>query len=65
MENENLNYYNESQEEFDDGFKERLLNVIERSMRGESISHSDAVILFHWVRHKNEPMYDFVPEEYR
>lgn len=51
--------------EFDDDFKARLIDVIKRSMKGEINSNSDAAILFHWLRHKNDPAYDFVPKEYR
>lgn len=52
-------------EEFDDDFKERLLKIIEKSMQGSIDNNCDAAILFHWVRHQDDPAYAFVPEKYR
>ena len=52
-------------QEFDEGFKKRLIKIIEGSMHGTSLSNAEAAILFHWVRHQDEPRYDFVPKEYR
>jgi len=53
-------------EEFNADFKERLVNVIKRVVVDkQAISDSDAVIYFHWARHRDEPQYDFVPKEYR
>ena len=52
--------------EFDEEYKERLLNIIKRSIdNGASLSSAEAVMLFHWKRHENDPAYDFVPEEFR
>lgn len=53
--------------EFDDDYKERLLEIIKRSMENDSagISNAEAAMLFHWKRHENDPAYSFVPEEYR
>ena len=53
-------------EEFNDDFKERLINIIKSVIVDHAtISDSDAVIYFHWARHRDEPQYNFVPEEYR
>ena len=51
--------------EFDEYYKTRLLKVIRKSLNSETLSEGDVCILYHWVRHQNEPEYDFVPEEYR
>lgn len=52
--------------EFTEDYKEQLLNIIKRSMKdGSSLSNAEAVILFHWKRHENDPAYSFVPEEFR
>ena len=52
-------------EDITDDFKERLIKIIEKSLHGIIDSDGDAAILFHWVRHKDDPVYSFVPEEYR
>lgn len=51
--------------EFDEDFKKRLIDIIERSMHGTIDNNADAAILFHWLRHQDDPAYSFVPEEYR
>ena len=52
---------------FDDELKRKLIEIIEISNRGDGhlLTMSEAVILFHWVRHQNEPQFDFVPAKYR
>ena len=51
--------------EFDEAFKERLIKIIEKSMSGSIDSNADAALLFHWMRHQDDPAYSFVPEKYR
>lgn len=52
-------------EEFDDGFKERLLKIIKNSLNGRIDNNADAAMLFHWLRHQDDPAYSFVPDKYR
>ena len=51
--------------EFDEEFKERLIEIIEKANVGKIENNSDAAILFHWVRHVNDPMYSWVPDKYK
>ena len=65
-----MNTYNSNKEspcveEFDVVFKERLIRVIENSLNGKIDNNADAAILFHWLRHQDDPAYEFVPEKYR
>ena len=46
-------------------FKQNLIRIIKASLNNESLTESDITILFHWVRHQNDPMYRFVPKKYR
>ena len=53
-------------EEFNQDLKDRILRIIKTSLKGSGgLTESDIVILFHWVRHQNDPVYDFVPKRYR
>lgn len=54
--------------EFDDMMKERLLNLIEATSKGDrqvQLSSADAALLFHWKLHMNDPIYSFVPKKWR
>lgn len=53
--------------EFSRELKHRILNVIKRAYKGEGhlLDEGDVIILFHWVRNQNSPVYDFVPKKYR
>lgn len=51
--------------EFDDEFKNRVICIIKNSLKGRLTSVGDAAILFHWLRHQDDPAYAFVPEKYR
>ena len=53
--------------EFSRELKQRILTVIRKSYKGEGhlLDDGDAVLLFHWVRNQDSPLYDFVPEKYR
>lgn len=57
----------ESDTIFDTELRKRILTIIKRSHKGEThlLDDSDQIILFHWVRHMNDPMYEFVPKKYR
>ena len=52
---------------FDTELRKRILTIIKRSYKGEThlLEENDQIILFHWVRHMNDPMYEFVPKKYR
>jgi hypothetical protein len=47
--------------------KRRILQVIKKSYYGQGhlLDEGDAIILFHWVRFQDDPVYDFVPKKYR
>lgn len=47
-------------------FKKRLLGILASVIdRGEPLRDADASIYFHWARHKNDDVYNFVPRRYR
>ena len=47
--------------------KQRILRIVKASAKGEGhlLDDSDQIILFHWVRNMNDPVYNFVPKKYR
>ena len=47
--------------------KKRILQIIKKSYNGQGhlLDESDTVILFHWVRHMDDPLYSFVPKRFR
>ena len=53
--------------EFNEELKKKVIDIVKRShkFKGDTFDDSEVVILFHWVRHMHEPMYDFVPKKYR
>ena len=53
--------------ELDRALKKRILKIIKMSAAGKGhlLEDSDQIILFHWVRNMNDPVYDFVPKKYR
>lgn len=54
------------EEEFDQDFKDRLLDIIHKVIDEHgTIGDNDAIIYFHWAAHKDDPAYSFVPERYR
>ena len=57
----------ESEYEFSEDLKQRILNIIRRSWNGEMhlLEEGDSIILFHWVRNMNDQIYSFVPKKYR
>ena len=46
-------------------YKSDLIRIIKTSLKGESLSDRDTIILFHWARNMNDPAYSFVPKKYR
>lgn len=46
-------------------FKDNLIRIIKASLKGESLNIHEVTILFHWARHKDDPVYSFVPKKYR
>ena len=51
--------------EFDDDFKKELISIIKRSLKGDSLLNREAILLFNWVRHQNDPAFSFVSMKYR
>lgn len=51
--------------ELDDVAKEEVIKAIEKSFKGESITGSQAEILFYWARHQDDKAFSFVPKRYR
>lgn len=47
--------------------KRRILQIIKKSYYGQGhlLDEGDAIILFHWARFQDDPVYDFVPLKYR
>lgn len=47
--------------------KEKILDVVVRASKHgcSGFSQSEVIILFHWVRHRNDPIYSFIPKKYR
>lgn len=53
--------------ELDRALKKRILRIVKMSATGKGhlLEDSDQIILFHWARNMNDPVYDFVPKKYR
>ena len=52
--------------EFTEAEKNRLLNIIKRSLNQTgNLDNSDVSMLFHWVSHVNDPCYAWVPDKYK
>ena len=52
-------------EELSEDSKARLLDILYKANNNIPLTQSETVMLFHWVRHQDDPAYDFVPKEYR
>jgi hypothetical protein len=51
---------------FTEDMKEDLIRIIEAASTGNTdLSNRDAAMLFHWIRHINEPEYAWVPDKYK
>lgn len=46
-------------------FEQNLIRIIKASLNGDYLSGADTTLLFHWVRHQDDPMYSFVPKKYK
>lgn len=47
--------------------QKQILRIIKtaNSKNVSSLTKSEVIILFHWVRYRNEPRFNFVPKKYR
>ena len=52
--------------EYDDYYKKELINIIElANTNSAALTDAQVAILFHWVRHINDPEYEWVPDKYK
>ena len=52
--------------EYDDYYKKELIDIIElANTNSAALTDVQVAILFHWVRHINEPDYEWVPDKYK
>ena len=52
--------------EFEDEYKEELINIIKKASTGNAIlSNREAAILYNWIHHINDLEFAWVPEEYK
>lgn len=52
--------------EYDDYYKKELIDIIElANTNSAALTDVQAAILFYWVRHINDPEYDWVPDKYK
>ena len=52
--------------EYDDYYKKELIDIIElANTHSAALTGAQVVILFHWVRHINDPEYEWVPDKYK
>ena len=52
--------------EYDDYYKKELIDIIElANTHSAMLTDAQVVILFHWVRHINDPEYEWVPDKYK
>ena len=52
--------------DYNDDSKKELIDSIELSnSRSVTLTGAQVAILFHWVRHINEPEYEWVPDKYK
>ena len=52
--------------EYDDYYKKELIDIIElANTNSAALTSAQVVILFHWVRHINDPEYEWVPDKYK
>lgn len=50
--------------EYSKEFKKELLDIIKKSNAGKALSSREVSMLFFWVKHMDEPRFDFT-EKYR
>ena len=52
--------------EYDDYYKKELIDIIElANTHSTALTDIQVAILFHWVRHINDPEYEWVPDKYK
>ena len=52
--------------EYDDYYKKELIDIIElANTNSVALTDVQVAILFHWVRHINDPEYEWVPDKYK
>ena len=52
--------------DYDDYSKKELIDIIELSnSHSVALNDTQVAILFHWVRHINDPEYEWVPDKYK
>ena len=52
--------------EYDDYYKKELIDIIElANTNSAALTDVQVAILFHWVRHINDPEYEWVPNKYK
>ena len=52
--------------EYDEYYKKELIDIIERATaNGAALTDAQVAILFLWVRHINDPEYEWVPDKYK
>ena len=52
--------------EYDDYYKKELIDIIElANTNSAALTDVHVAILFHWVRHINDPEYEWVPDKYK
>ena len=52
--------------EYCDYYKKELIDIIElATINGAALTDVQVAILFHWVRHINDPEYEWVPDKYK
>ena len=51
---------------YDAFYKKDLIDVLELAITdGAALTDAQVAILFHWVRHINDPEYEWVPDKYK
>ena len=52
--------------EYDEYYKKELIDIIElANTNSADLTNAQVSIFFHWVRHINDPEYEWVPDKYK
>ena len=52
--------------EYCDYYKKELIDIIElATTNGAALTDAQVAILFYWIRHINDPEYEWVPDKYK
>lgn len=46
-------------------FRETIRNILNKAETSRDLTNQEIMLLFHFVKHQNEPMYKFVSERYK